>query len=88
MKGLVGVRSFISLLVGHSKSMEKLLLKLLDWYYTHRFRMQWRCNLPPPHFEDRRILIFDFAFTDKCCGPYPFNNGFFNTQVIRRGDRI
>jgi SAM-dependent methyltransferase len=88
MKGLSRLRSSVNLLVGRSNLMETLALKLLDWYYTHRFRMQWRCNLPPPHFEDRRILIFDFAFTDKCCGAYPFYNGFFNSQVIRKGDRL
>ena len=88
MKGLGQLRSFITLLIGRSSSVERLILKLLDWYYTHRFRMQWRCNFPHPHFEDRRILIFDFAFTDKCCGPYPFYNGFFNSEIIRRGDRL
>jgi len=66
----------------------KLLLSLLEKHYDSKFRREWVLGDEPPHFDDNRRDIFDFAFSKASVGVYPLYRGFFSSELIREGDRL
>jgi SAM-dependent methyltransferase len=69
---------------------ERILLLLLGNHYRSLFRRQWRWSDRPPHFENQRPFMFDFAFSRPplFTGVYPFFRGFFGSEVVRDGDEV
>jgi len=68
---------------------EFILIKLLEKYYGALFRRTWVFNRTPPHFYNHRIGIFRFAYGQgPSLGPYSYYRGFFNSEVIREGDKL
>lgn len=67
---------------------ESRLIKLLGRHYEGKFRRQWVLSTEEPHFYSQRIGLFEFAFGESGRGPYPFNRGFFSSEVLREGDRL
>jgi len=76
------------LFIGGGVFREKILLTLLSWHYSSRFRRQWIWSCDEEmHFEDHRIEMFNFAF-GRHFGPYVFYRAFFSSELIREGDSI
>ena len=69
---------------------EAALVWLLKQHYKSAFRRQWvwRCSGDLPHFTDHRIKAFFLAFGDLDLGPFSFYRGFYNSELIREGDRL
>jgi SAM-dependent methyltransferase len=78
----------IDRMLGGSTLIESVLLALLGQYYASRLRLHWYWPGEDgrPHFFEHRIGMFQFAFGTAEVGPYPYNRGFFGSQVIRNGD--
>ncbi len=75
---------------GGGKLRERILLKMLGAHYRSRMRRQWlwQCAGEPPHFTDHQSRVFCFAFERSSSTPYFFYRGFFNSELVREGDRL
>ena len=67
---------------------ERILLELLATHYSSRFKRQWELGEVSPHFEDHRIFIFNFAFTERFLGPFFLYRGFISSEVLRKGNTL
>lgn len=56
-------------LFGGSRLPERILLGLLQQYYSSRFRFQWIWSKQPPHLYDHRFGLFDFGYAVSDAGP-------------------
>jgi SAM-dependent methyltransferase len=83
-----GVLRFIENILWGGDRFESLLLLLLRNHYRSRFRREWKFRVERPHFFQKRIAWFLAGFASDGLGPYPFYAGFFNTQVLQRGDTV
>jgi SAM-dependent methyltransferase len=85
MKARDLMRSTFDRFLGGNRFVERALLAGLRQYYASRFRLQWQWTEEDerPHFFEHRIGMYGFSFGDTGSGPYPYNRGFFSSQIIR-----
>jgi SAM-dependent methyltransferase len=85
MKVKDGILKAFDRVFGGSRAIERALLFALGKYYASRLRLQWHWTEEEerPHFFEHRMGMFQFAFGDARVGPYPYNRGFFSSQIIR-----
>lgn len=81
-----GVRILVEYIKGGGRWRERILHYLLSLHYSSKFKRQWLLARSCPHFEDKRIFIYDMAFSGKGCGPYPFFTGFYGAEVVKARD--
>lgn len=75
-------------IVGGGERREALLVKLLRHHYASTFRRQWQLGEEEPHFFSHQMGLFEFIHSEKVQGPYAYYRGFFNSEVIGKGDRL
>jgi len=75
-------------IVGGGQLRERLLIRLLGHHYRSVFRRQWHLADEEPHFFSHRIGMFEFAYLDAAPGPFSYYRGFYNSEVLRSGDRL
>jgi len=75
-------------IVGGGPVREALLVKLLKHHYASLFRRQWQLGEEEPHFFSHRMGLFQFTYGEQAIGPFAYYRGFFDSELIRAGDRI
>ncbi len=89
---LIGLRQRLTVgkerVVAGGRRREQLLLKLLKQHYDSMFKRQWQLGGEEPHFFSHHQGLFGFTYGEKAAGPYAYYRGFFNSEVIRKGDRL
>lgn len=75
-------------IVGGGPLRERILVRLLRHHYASLFRRQWGLGGEEPHFFSHRLGLFQFTYGEQAVGPFAYYRGFFNSELVREGDRL